>query len=149
MASHDTPAIWTLEALEAMQVECFADDVPFKVEHLSRLSRDEVLRYFESGGQQPGQQPEDRVFDVAIVGGGVLGISVARDLAACQLSSIVVEKSTRIGGVWQINEYPGLRLHSPNGAVRYPPPNTAETLFRSWPCLAGLTARCACAVAAA
>ena len=56
--------------------------------------------------------------DICIIGGGITGIAIARDAAACGFSSIVIERGCSIGGVWLQNSYPGLRLHGPNGSYR-------------------------------
>jgi len=50
--------------------------------------------------------------DVCIIGGGVAGCVVARDVASTGLlSCVVLERDASIGGVWQNNDYDGLRLH--------------------------------------
>ena len=38
--------------------------------------------------------------DICIVGGGVTGVAIARDAAACGYSSIIIEREPVIGGVW-------------------------------------------------
>ena len=50
--------------------------------------------------------------DVCIIGGGVAGVAVARDLATCGYSCVIAERAPAIGGVWAKNAYPGLRLHA-------------------------------------
>jgi cation diffusion facilitator CzcD-associated flavoprotein CzcO len=55
--------------------------------------------------------------DACIVGAGVIGTIIARDMASCGYSSIVLDKEDVIGGVWSKNDYPGLKLQG--GSVAY------------------------------
>lgn len=50
-------------------------------------------------------------WDVCIVGGGIAGCIVARDVASTGLRCVVLERDASIGGVWQNNDYAALRLH--------------------------------------
>mmetsp|Transcript_35579 Transcript_35579/g.74992 ORF Transcript_35579/g.74992 Transcript_35579/m.74992 type:complete len:514 (-) Transcript_35579:210-1751(-) len=50
-------------------------------------------------------------FDVCIIGGGVAGCIVARDVASAGLRSVILERDASVGGVWRCNDYQGLRLH--------------------------------------
>ena len=56
--------------------------------------------------------------DIVIIGGGITGITVARDAAACGYSSLIIEQEPHIGGVWVKNDYPGLRLHNLGASYR-------------------------------
>ena len=56
--------------------------------------------------------------DLCIIGGGMVGLSIARDAASCGFSSIVLEKENMIGGVWAKNAYPGLRLQLAGSTFR-------------------------------
>jgi hypothetical protein len=56
--------------------------------------------------------------DLCIIGGGTIGVVIARDTASCGHTSIVLEKESVIGGVWAKNDYPGLRLQITGAAYR-------------------------------
>jgi hypothetical protein len=62
--------------------------------------------------------PIPREADLCIIGGGTIGIIIARDAASCGHKSIVLEKESVIGGVWMKNDYPGLRLQNAGAAYR-------------------------------
>ena len=49
--------------------------------------------------------------DVCIIGGGMAGCVVARDVVSTGLRCVVLERDAALGGVWQNNDYGGLRLH--------------------------------------
>ena len=53
-----------------------------------------------------------------IVGAGTIGMIIARDSASCGYSSVVLEKERAIGGVWAVNNYPGLRLQTSGASYR-------------------------------
>ena len=61
---------------------------------------------------------DSQKFDICIVGGGMGGVTIARDVAACGFSAVILEMEPAIGGVWVKNSYPGLRLHSPGASYR-------------------------------
>jgi thioredoxin reductase len=56
--------------------------------------------------------------DALIVGGGIMGVCIARDLASCGYHVALVEKEARLGGVWIHNNYPSLRLQGLGAAWR-------------------------------
>ena len=56
--------------------------------------------------------------DICVIGGGVSGAIIARDAGSCGYSSVLVEQRHCVGGVWERNNYPGLRLHGFASAYR-------------------------------
>ena len=66
----------------------------------------------------PIKPPVAPKYDLCVVGGGVVGCSIARDIASCGYKVLLVEKGDAIGGVWHRNRYPGLRLHAPGHSYR-------------------------------
>ena len=71
----------------------------------------------------PASESETRLQPVhdatlCIIGGGLVGMIIARDAASCDHSSIVLESERVIGGVWSKNDYPGLGLQHSGAAYR-------------------------------
>ena len=56
--------------------------------------------------------------DVVVVGGGIMGVCVARDLASAGHSIHLIEKEAELGGIWRLNNYPGLELQGMGAAWR-------------------------------
>jgi len=57
-------------------------------------------------------------YDVCVVGAGAVGCNIARDVASCGYSVLLLERDNEVGGVWAKNKYPGLRLHAPGTSYR-------------------------------
>ncbi|MDZ3833537.1 MAG: FAD-dependent oxidoreductase [Sphingopyxis sp.] len=49
-------------------------------------------------------------FDVTIVGGGISGLAIARQLGRLGLKHHILEKRDSFGGTWHINDYPEARV---------------------------------------
>ena len=56
--------------------------------------------------------------DLCIVGVGLVGLIIARDIASCGFSSVALERESTIGGVWAKNDYPGLGLQHSGASYR-------------------------------
>lgn len=52
--------------------------------------------------------------DVIIIGAGVSGLVLARDLAAAGIPHVVLERNDRVGGTWVNNPYPGCGVDTPS-----------------------------------
>lgn len=62
---------------------------------------------------------QDEVYDACIIGGGISGCIIARDVASSGYKHVVVlEGGESIGGVWNCNDYLGLRLHGISAPYR-------------------------------
>lgn len=57
-------------------------------------------------------------YDMCVVGAGAVGCCIARDVASLGYSVLLVEADREVGGVWQRNKYPNLRLHAPGHSYR-------------------------------
>lgn len=62
---------------------------------------------------------DGKEFSVAVIGGGVAGISAAYRLKQAGIPFTVFEKGGRPGGTWWKNTYPGVRLDTPNYAYSF------------------------------
>jgi 4-hydroxyacetophenone monooxygenase len=60
-----------------------------------------------------------RSFSVLIVGSGVAGIAAAHRFAQAGVPFTVIEATDRLGGTWQKNRYPGVRLDTPTFGYSY------------------------------
>ena len=60
----------------------------------------------------------EKDFDALVVGGGIMGVCIARDLAESGYQVAIVERESSLGGVWTHNDYPGLRLQGVGSAWR-------------------------------
>mmetsp|Transcript_621 Transcript_621/g.1222 ORF Transcript_621/g.1222 Transcript_621/m.1222 type:complete len:525 (-) Transcript_621:588-2162(-) len=60
----------------------------------------------------------EKDFDTIVVGGGIMGVCIARDLAESGYQVAIVERESSLGGVWIHNDYPDLRLQGVGAAWR-------------------------------
>lgn len=60
-----------------------------------------------------------RAFSVLIVGSGVAGIAAAYRFAQAGVPFTIIEAGDRLGGTWQKNRYPGVRLDTPTFGYSY------------------------------
>ncbi|MFD1210725.1 flavin-containing monooxygenase [Arthrobacter sp. GCM10027362] len=60
-----------------------------------------------------------RDFSVLIVGSGVAGIAAAYRFAQAGVPFTIIEAGERLGGTWQKNRYPGVRLDTPTFGYSY------------------------------
>lgn len=58
-------------------------------------------------------------FTALIVGSGVAGIAAAHRFAQAGVPFEIIEASARLGGTWQKNKYPGVRLDTPTFGYSY------------------------------
>lgn len=63
--------------------------------------------------------PEGKDFKALIVGSGVAGIAAAHRFAQAGVPFEIIESSDRLGGTWQKNKYPGVRLDTPTFGYSY------------------------------
>ncbi|MFJ5107551.1 MULTISPECIES: flavin-containing monooxygenase [unclassified Glutamicibacter] len=63
--------------------------------------------------------PAGRTFKALIVGSGVAGIAAAHRFAQAGVPFEIIEASDRLGGTWQKNKYPGVRLDTPTFGYSY------------------------------
>ncbi|MCG2621436.1 NAD(P)/FAD-dependent oxidoreductase [Arthrobacter sp. I2-34] len=74
-------------------------------------------------GGAPGWQYDDvapdRPFSVLIVGSGVAGIAAAYRFAQAGVPFTIIEAGECLGGTWQKNRYPGVRLDTPTFGYSY------------------------------
>jgi len=63
--------------------------------------------------------PAGKTFTALIVGSGVAGIAAAHRFAQAGVPFEIIEASTRLGGTWQKNSYPGVRLDTPTFGYSY------------------------------
>lgn len=61
--------------------------------------------------------PED--FSVIVIGAGMSGLAAAYRLKRAGIPFVVLERHHEVGGVWQENTYPGVRLDSSNFCYSY------------------------------
>lgn len=104
------------ETLQRMMSVCLGEDVPFEY---SGMVREELG--FEDRQVAWGDADEDAINDtsVLIVGVGVSGISLAVALRSLGISFTIVESQEDVGGVWNMNRYPGCGVDTPNYAYAY------------------------------
>ncbi|MGH3653014.1 flavin-containing monooxygenase [Glutamicibacter sp.] len=109
---------------------------------LDSQSAEEILAYLSNGRSQwndmlkheLGLLPENsgaptwryeevaapgKVFTALIVGSGVAGIAAAHRFEQAGVPFEIIEASTRLGGTWQKNKYPGVRLDTPTFGYSY------------------------------
>ena len=60
----------------------------------------------------------EKDYDALVVGGGIMGVCIARDLAESGYQVAIVERESSLGGVWIHNDYPDLRLQGVSAAWR-------------------------------
>ncbi|MBI3801039.1 MAG: FAD-dependent oxidoreductase [Deltaproteobacteria bacterium] len=58
-------------------------------------------------------------FEVLIIGAGVSGLCAAINLQRAGIPFTILEKSTRLGGIWRDNRYPGAGVDTPNHLYSY------------------------------
>jgi hypothetical protein len=97
--------------LRAHNGAVFEAEMPYMMEKAM-----EVVMHENSARELAAETPKDAA--LCIIGGGTIGIIIARDAASCGHKSIVLDKETVIGGVWMKNDYPGLRLQTTGAAYR-------------------------------
>jgi len=104
------------ETLQRMMSVCLGEDVPFEY---SGMVREELG--FKDRQVEWGDADEDVINDtsVLIVGAGVSGISLAVALRSLCISFTIVESQEDVGGVWNMNRYPGCGVDTPNYAYAY------------------------------
>ncbi|SPP92926.1 flavin-containing monooxygenase [Bradyrhizobium vignae] len=68
---------------------------------------------------QKSELAPSRQFKVAVIGAGLAGVAAAYRLSQANVPFVVLEKSSRPGGVWNDNRYPGCRLDTPNFAYGF------------------------------
>lgn len=66
-----------------------------------------------------GDLAPSREFRVAIIGAGVSGLLMGTRLSQAGIPFTIFERSSRVGGVWAVNTYPGCRLDSSNFTYSY------------------------------
>ncbi|MCQ1952206.1 NAD(P)/FAD-dependent oxidoreductase [Arthrobacter sp. zg-Y238] len=62
---------------------------------------------------------DGRDFSVLIVGSGVAGIAAAHRFSQAGVPLTIIEAGDRLGGTWQKNRYPGVRLDTPTFGYSY------------------------------
>ncbi|MGY4783268.1 flavin-containing monooxygenase [Rhodococcus opacus] len=68
---------------------------------------------------EPQQKLTSRNTKVLVIGSGVSGICAAIALRAKGYDYVVIEKSSRVGGVWNDNRYPGVGVDTPSHLYSY------------------------------
>ncbi|QXQ10057.1 NAD(P)/FAD-dependent oxidoreductase [Paeniglutamicibacter sp. Y32M11] len=63
--------------------------------------------------------PDGHEFSVLIVGSGVAGIAAAHRFSQAGVPFTIIEASECLGGTWQKNRYPGVRLDTPTFGYSY------------------------------
>lgn len=102
------------ELMQRMMSVCLGEGVPAEY---ARLTREEMalvprrVRWADAKGRPPGRDDH-----VLIVGAGVCGIALGASLAELGVPFTIVEKTTEIGGTWNVNRYPGCGVDTPNHA---------------------------------
>lgn len=62
---------------------------------------------------------KDRKFSVLIVGAGIAGIAAAYRFSQAGVPFTIIEATDRLGGTWNKNRYPGVRLDTPTFGYSY------------------------------
>lgn len=103
-------------ALQRMMSVCLGETVPFEY---SGMVREELG--FKDRRVERGTLDESVIHDasVLIVGAGISGISLAVALKSLSIPFTIVESQEEVGGVWNMNRYPGCGVDTPNYAYAY------------------------------
>jgi len=104
------------ETLHKMMSICLGEDVPFEYASLVREDLGFKGRHIEWSNSDHNSVNDSSVL---IVGGGVSGIGLAVALKSLGISFTIVEAQDDVGGVWNMNRYPGCGVDTPNYAYAY------------------------------
>lgn len=102
---------WTL-FFQAFDLE----ERPFEVLPLKNVPQDSIQRGIPDAHGLP---PNDLMYDVVVIGGGVAGLGAAAHCESMGLKSIVCERHPRIGHLWA-TRYESLSLHTPKINSHFP-----------------------------
>ncbi len=67
--------------------------------------------------QKPNHLPKD--FRVAIIGSGFSGLAMAAQLGRLGFDYDIIERHSKLGGTWQVNDYPEARVDVPSFSYQY------------------------------
>ncbi|HQR72186.1 MAG TPA: NAD(P)-binding domain-containing protein [Burkholderiaceae bacterium] len=105
------------ELMQRMMSVCLGENV---APQYARLTREEMaLVRRRLHWPDVGERPAGRDDHVLIVGAGICGIALGASLAELGIPFTIVEKTTEIGGTWNVNRYPGCGVDTPNHAYSF------------------------------
>ena len=104
--------------LQRMMSVCLGEDVP--VEYVPMMA--DEMGFARCDPEWTNGAPHRDgagVLDVVVIGAGVSGVCLARNLRRLGFSFRVLEKNADIGGTWFENRYPGCGVDTPNHFYSY------------------------------
>jgi 4-hydroxyacetophenone monooxygenase len=102
------------ELMELMSV-CMGEEVPPEYEEMTA----EEMGLTERLVRTIQANPADLHPSVTIIGAGVSGLAMSRDLVAAGIKHVILEKSADVGGTWLNNRYPGCGVDTPSYLYSY------------------------------